>query len=97
MTTEPRATLTVADTIKSLRETFCVAQTAIGYAVGRDNVQARQHIDRLQRLVDDCDRQRPLDQAGKHGYGERCTATCGCEPPSGRGVADHPNTKENRP
>ena len=63
------------DTLKMLRETFCVAQTWIGQApTGGRNLE---HIERLQRLIDDVDRQRPLGPNGKHG--DRHTATCGCE------------------
>lgn len=66
-----------SDTIKMIRETLCVAQHAVGrvYQDGRTRV----HMDRLQRLIDDCDRQRPLGVDGKHGVG-RCTPTCGCDP-----------------
>lgn len=66
--------LTVPDSVKMLRETFCVAQTRIGQS---DDPRAPEHVDRLQRLIDDCDRQRPLGPDGKHG--DRHTATCGCE------------------
>ena len=79
MTTEP-ATLTVDDTIKMLRETFCVAATAIGMFYGPlGDTRTQEHIDRLQALIADCDRQRPLGPDGKHGDGPRCTPTCGCE------------------
>jgi DNA segregation ATPase FtsK/SpoIIIE-like protein len=62
------------DSVKSLRETFCVAQTYVGMS-GMAN--AEHHVQVLQRLVDDCDRQRPLGPDGVHG--DRHTATCGCE------------------
>lgn len=64
------------DTIKMLRETLCVAQACVNrspYDAGR----RREHADRLQRLIDDCDRQRPLGSDGKHG--DRHTPTCGCD------------------
>lgn len=77
---EPRTTLAVDDSIKMLRETFCVAQTAIGQFYGPlGEPRVQEHIDRLQRLAGECDRQRPLGQDGKHGGGPRCTPTCGCE------------------
>lgn len=66
--------LNVPDSIKSLRETFCVAQTHVGLS-GLES--AEHHVRLLQRLIDDCDRQRPLGPDGKHG--DRHTATCGCE------------------
>ena len=68
----------VPDGPKMLRETLCVAQGRIGNA-GLDDGRRREHIARLQRLIDECDRHRPIGPDGKHGYGERCTATCGCE------------------
>lgn len=67
-------TLTVADTAKMLRETLALAQTRM--ALSGD---PRPHMHRLQRLIDECDRHRPLGPNGKHGYGERCTPTCGCD------------------
>lgn len=70
----PLSTLHSPDSIESLRETFCVAQTHIGQS-GVSN--AEHHVQVLQRLVDDCDRQRPLGPDGVHG--DRHTATCGCE------------------
>ena len=70
------ATLTVPDTIKMLRETLCVAQTAITHTYPHDP-HRDEHIARLQRLANDCDRQRPLDPNGTHNHH---TPTCGCEP-----------------
>lgn len=61
--TDPR------DSLKMLRETLCVAQQAVG---GRHD-----HSDRIQRMINDIDRQRPLGPNGKHG--DRHTLTCGCE------------------
>lgn len=55
------------DSLKMVRETLCVAQTGVTEA----------HRDRLQRLIDDIDRQRPLGPDGKHG--DRHTKFCGCE------------------
>lgn len=70
------SSLTVRDSIKMLRETLSVAQNRIGNSpldVGRRH----EHIDRLQRLIDDCERQRPTGPDGKHG--DRHTPTCGCD------------------
>ena len=64
------------DTPKMLRETLCVAQTRIG-ASGLDAGRTREHVDRLQRLIDACDAHRPIGPDGKHG--DRHTPTCGCE------------------
>lgn len=66
----------LADSLKMLRESLCVAQTAIGNSeVGGS--RTREHIDRLGRLINEIDRQRPLASNGKHGTLH--TATCGCE------------------
>lgn len=61
------------DSIKMLRETFCVAQGAVMRA-GRGEWQ--HHASRLERLIHECDRQRPLASDGKHG--NLHTPTCGC-------------------
>jgi hypothetical protein len=68
-------TLTVPDSIKMLRETLSVAQNRIGNSP-LDAGRRREHMDRLQRLIDDCERQRPTGPDGKHG--DRHTPTCGC-------------------
>lgn len=68
-------TLTVPDSIKMLRETLSVAQSRVGTSP-LDAGRRREHMDRLQRLIDDCERQRPTGPDGKHG--DRHTATCGC-------------------
>ena len=62
-----------ADTLKMLRETYCVAATGIGL-LGRDD--AAWHVARLQRLIDAIDRLRPIGPDGKHG--DRHTPHCGC-------------------
>lgn len=67
-------TLIVQDSIKMLRETFCQAQQLV---LASSDPRAREHSDRLQRLIDDCDRQRPLGPGGKHD--DRHTPTCGCD------------------
>ena len=67
---------------KQLRETLCVAQSAINEVV-RSNPRkfgrtlGHYHIATLQTLINECDRHRPLGSDGKHG--NRHTATCGCE------------------
>lgn len=70
------------DTIKMIRETLALAQSAIHFraAAGHDADQSARHVRLLSRLIADCDRQRPLGPDGKHGDGERCTPTCGCAP-----------------
>lgn len=68
--------LTVPDSIKMLRETFSVAQARINGSP-LDGGRKREHSDRLQRLIDDCERQRPTGPDGTHG--DRHTPTCGCE------------------
>ena len=70
-----RTNLEVSDSPKMIRETLCVAQSAVGRFSGPD--RRREHIERLQRLIDECDRHRPLGPDGKHG--ELHTPTCGCE------------------
>lgn len=80
LATSDLSSLIVPDSIKMLRETFCVAQARIGNSP-HDESRKREHMDRLQRLIDDCDRQRPLGTAGKHG--DLHTPTCGCNFNSG--------------
>lgn len=72
--------ITVPDSIKMIRETLCLAQAAFSLAFANDTTH---HRLRLQRMIDDCDRQRPLQSNGKHGD-HLHTKTCGCEDkPSG--------------
>lgn len=61
------------DTPKMLKETLCIAQQGI-LAVGGPRM--REHVDRLQRIIDECDRMRPVGLDGKHG--DRHTPNCGC-------------------
>lgn len=70
----------VPDGPKMLRETLCAAQTAIGNSV-YDEGRRREHVERLGRLIAECDRQRPVGPDGKHG--DRHTPTCGCEDTAG--------------
>ena len=65
--------LKTTDTPKMLRETLAVAQSTVGL---RPSPRNQEHIDRLQRLIDECDRHRPLGVDGKHG--DLHTPTCGC-------------------
>lgn len=67
----------VPDSPKMLRETLCVAQARIGNSP-LDDGRKREHIDRLQRLIDECERMRPTGPDGKHG--SRHTSECGCRP-----------------
>jgi hypothetical protein len=71
-----RTVLSVPDSSKMLRETLCSAQAAIG-ARPFDEHRKRADLDRLQRLINECDRHRPLGVDGKHG--DRHTPTCGCD------------------
>lgn len=65
----------VPDRPKQLKETLCIAQTALLEA---DDGRLGEHIARLQRLINECDVMRPLGPDGKHG--DRHTSRCGCDP-----------------
>ena len=72
------STLTVQDSIKMLREAFCQSQAAIIHLTqSHEYVGLHRHVKVLGRLIDECDRQRPLGPDGKHD--DRHTPTCGCE------------------
>lgn len=73
--------LHVPDSLKMIRETLCVAQTHVNLHVA-DTDRRQEHSDRLQRLIDDIDRQRPGGPDGKHG--DRHTDTCGCDTEGGQ-------------
>jgi hypothetical protein len=62
--------------IKMLRETLCLAQGLIGQTKAF-NDRAGHGIARLQELINECDRHRPLGVNGKHD--NLHTETCGCE------------------
>jgi hypothetical protein len=62
----------IPDGPKMLRETLCLAQSAM-----LSLPVSRHHVARLQRLINECDRHRPLGPDGKHG--SLHTPTCGCE------------------
>lgn len=82
-TTPPVISLEVADWPKMIRETLCVAQTVGG--IRTQDSRHREHIDRIQRLIDACDVHRPLGPDGKHG--NLHTPTCGCEIDAERAAA----------
>jgi hypothetical protein len=66
----------VPDEPKQLKETLCVAQALIGNSeLNQDRRQGHMWV--LQRLIDECDRHRPVGHDGKHG--DLHTPTCGCE------------------
>lgn len=67
--------------VKSVRETLCVAMTAVQHG-GHDPRDV--HVPILQEFVDELDVLRPLGPDGVHGTGERCTPWCGCERRFGR-------------
>jgi len=67
------STMYIEDSFKMLRETFCQAQQLV---LASSDPRAREHSLRLQRLIDECDRHRPLGPDGKHD--DRHTPTCGC-------------------
>lgn len=66
--------LLVPDSPKMIRETLCFAQSVVAH--GGDS-RAVEHVERLGRLIKECDRHRPLGPDGKHAW--RHTLTCGCE------------------
>lgn len=62
--------------IKMLRESLCIATTAIRLSFLADS-RMKNHIENLQKLVNEIDLHRPLGPDGKHD--NRHTNTCGCE------------------
>lgn len=69
-------TIHTRDDLKSVRETLCLAQSALAHWP-YDEEAKPYHMERLSRLIADIDIQRPLGPDGKHG--NRHTATCGCD------------------
>lgn len=64
--------------LKSLRESLCVAQSAIGQTyVTNQTAYAMSHIGKIQEILDAIDILRPIGPDGKHG--NRHTEHCGCE------------------
>ena len=66
---------TVPDGPKMLRETLCFAQGWLNRYCS-DTDRRQEHSNRLQRLIAECDRKRPLGRDGKHG--DLHTPECGC-------------------
>lgn len=64
----------VDEDLKMLRETMCTAQYIMSTL---RNGRGQKHSDRIQRIINEIDRQRPLGSDGKHG--NLHTKTCGCE------------------
>jgi hypothetical protein len=64
------------DDPKGLRETLCTAQSRIINS-GLDQHRRKHDVARLQLLIAECDRHRPLGPDGKHG--DLHTDTCGCD------------------
>lgn len=67
----------VPDTPKAVRETLCIAQARIRQS-GLDQHRIDSDCALLGRLIDECDRMRPLGPGGKHD--DRHTPDCGCDP-----------------
>ena len=66
------------ENLKALRESLCVAQSAIGQAYGqRQSEYTTSKIKTIQKVLDQIDILRPLGPDGKHG--NRHTEYCGCE------------------
>ena len=76
-----QGTIPIPDGPKMLRETLCLAQSAIARATGTGYRDA-EHIARLQALIDALDLARPLGPDGKHD--DRHTPVCGCDRPEVR-------------
>lgn len=66
----------VRDSPKLTREALCSAQAYLS-AYGHNDPILRRNVLRLQALIEECDRHRPLGRDGKHG--DLHTETCGCE------------------
>ena len=65
------------ENLKSLRETLCMAQSAVQYYSSVQQENKMGHIHRIGALIDEIDKHRPLGSNGKHG--KLHTATCGCD------------------
>lgn len=59
---------------KMLKETLGLAQSLIGNS---GDPRAAEHVQRLQDVIDECERMRPIGPDGKHG--NRHTPRCGCD------------------
>jgi hypothetical protein len=62
------------DNVKMMRETLCIAQTAINEHYVNWSTS---HVKRLGELIRELDKHRPVGPDGKHG--DRHTPTCGCK------------------
>lgn len=62
--------------LKMLRETLCNAQTSLGFTIP-DPARAGIENARIQAIIAEIDRHRPLGPDGKHD--DLHTPTCGCE------------------
>lgn len=69
-----KVSLEVDVDVKMLRETLCEAQSLITIWMPDGYMH---HLGHLQKLINECDKHRPLGPDGKHG--NRHTDTCGCE------------------
>ncbi|MEQ4566234.1 hypothetical protein [Paenarthrobacter sp. CAP02] len=66
------------DSLKMIRETMCLAEHALHVSARTGSSRpSKGDFARIQRILDDIDRQRPLGSNGKHG--NLHTQTCGCE------------------
>lgn len=71
------ALLEVPDSeLKMLRETLCESQMGLAHRPG-SNERYANHLLRINHLIGEIDKHRPLGPDGKHG--NRHTPTCGCE------------------
>lgn len=85
--TAPLHTYAVPVSPKMLLETLCVTQHALhqleqarpGYNAGGT---IETHLERVQALMDECDRKRPTGRGGKHD--DLHTDECGCTPERSR-------------
>lgn len=67
---------TIPDGPKMLRETLCVAQVLVSNRISAKG-RRDEHLERLGRLIAECDRKRPFGPDGKHD--DRHTPECGCD------------------
>lgn len=81
-------------TPKAVREALCDAQSALYALAGRADHPStvetyRAHAATLGTLIREIDKARPLGPDGKHGNGERCTESCGCDQHTGHACPGH--------
>jgi len=72
LTPDQRTVIHTNDTLKMVRETLCVAQLGLPL----NDPRYEEHSRRIQRLIADIDRQRPLGPNGKHGDRHCWLADC---------------------